>query len=540
MKTPKEWIPSDEELKLITFVINHCITIGDLWLRFMIFSKQNTNETTGDKIEKWQKEINRKEKRKVFLSKNQELFLKYPNIYNTIEKHNLNEIIFLKEFIKFFYEYLDKIPTLKNFLVNLEKMEAKSGEEIALITVREFLAPIVTKLTAKQTLTFSHFKIVENLILFLESRGEEGTTLAEKIKKYTKAEKQEIFSLSHPWLSILIICFRKDILKGVQKTPTLSREVLAKGIKRVLQTQNPIITVNERSIDYFREGENQSLGCIPTNSRDLPNVHPDTIPIIKAGGRAFGSFMSHKLLHYENKLIYDRWINNAYDFRKVSIEGGYSELANKLGYGKSGTTIKQIREILYFQHCFRFTLQNPDGGSKTGNLITLTEHKNSFGNVGQIEIIAGSMLTPEAVYTASKSECGKLLVPFVDLPDKMVGNPATWGAQAFLQMLISEFLTIQSRELFQRGSVRLTKEKWKELAKEVNIPESFSSRLDEIKGLFCCPDQGFLEIQGEEVTFNKKNEKAKQHLFDQGKKRETWAQKAKSKDLEKKKQEKLK
>ena len=49
-----------------------------------------------------------------------------------------------------------------------------------------------------------------------------------------------------------------------------------------------------------------------------------------------------------------------------------------------------------------------------------------------------------------------------------------------------------------------------------------------IQGLFCCPDQGFLEKQGDEYSFNKRNEKAKQHLIEQGKMREKRSKQARN------------
>jgi len=244
--------------------------------------------------------------------------------------------------------------------------------------------------------------------------------------------------------------FRLKKQKRNQAT-ALPRESFDKGLKRLLQTPQPIITVGSSKIDYHKKGDNRSIGFIPTNIPDFPNVHPDTIPIIKAGGEIFGSFMSHKLLHFENKLFYDRYRKKVYDFRKLVIDGGYEAILRQLGYSINGRNIDLVKKILYFQSGFRFTLPKSDGGSKTGNLISLTENKNKFGKIGSLDIVAGSMLTPESVYTASPDDSGNLLIPFVDLPEKMIGNPATWGAQAFLQMLILEYLTLHSREFFQNG-----------------------------------------------------------------------------------------
>lgn len=376
------------------------------------------------------------------------------------------------------------------------------------------------------------YPFTNEFVKFLESSGKYGKKMAKKLNKDTEEElwksvKKEKEIL--PWLNILCQSFIHDrFLKKTSKKillPAIPRENIDKGIKRLLKAKTPIITVNDRRIDYFKEGDNQSLGFIPIHSKDLLNVHPDIVPVIKAGGKMIGSFMSHKLLHFENKLFYDRWNTGVHDFRKVSIHGGYEAILRKLGYSTNGRNIANLKKILCFQAGFWFTLPVEGGGSKTGNLITFTEHKNKFGKIGSVDIIAGSMMTPEAVYSASKKDGGSLLVPFVDLPEKMVGNPATWGAQAFLQMLVLEYLTMQSREFAKKGSVLITDEKWEHLAMDANIPAGFMKRLRDIQNLFCCPEEGFLEIQANECTFNKKNDRAKAHLMEQGKMREKRSQK---------------
>ena len=89
-----------------------------------------------------------------------------------------------------------------------------------------------------------------------------------------------------------------------------------------------------------------------------------------------------------------------------------------------------------------------------------------------------------------------------------------------MQLLILEHLTLQSREFANKGSVCISPEEWERLAVEANVPEELKPRIIEVRDLFCCSDQGFLERQGNEYTFNKKHEKAQNHLVEQGKMRE--------------------
>ena len=376
---------------------------------------------------------------------------------------------------------------------------------------------------------------------FLKKQGKYGKETAKKITKEREEDLWKTATKSGEtliWLGILCKCFVYDVFRLKKQkrnqVTALPRESFDKGLKRLLQTPKPIITVGSSKIDYHKKGDNRSLGFIPTNIPDFPNVHPDTIPIIKAGGEIFGSFMSHKLLHFENKLFYDRYRKKVYDFRKLVIDGGYEAILRQLGYSINGRNIDLVKKLLYFQSGFRFTLPKSDGGSKTGNLISLTEHKNKFGKIGSLDIVAGSMLTPESVYTASPDDSGNLLIPFVDIPEKMIGNPATWGAQAFLQMLILEYLTLHSREFFQNGSVLISKGDWERLASEAKMSKACIKRLPEIQEFFCSDENGFLDRQGEEYTVNKKYPEANKHLLEQGKIREKNSKSAKKNKSNKK------
>ena len=241
--------------------------------------------------------------------------------------------------------------------------------------------------------------------------------------------------------------------------------------------------------------------------------------------------MAHKLLRYESKLIYERSqdtrIRLRENYARVEIAGGYEELARRLGYNPSaGKTLDALKKIMHFQAYFHFMIPTSDGGSWHGNLIILEEKKNKFGEIGKLVITAGSMLAPDAVYMTSPAEGDNLLIPFIDLPEEMIGRRLTWGSQAFYHLLLAKHLTDNSREFAQKGSVTILDKEFQRLAEEATLPRETMSRLSDVQELFCCPEQGFLEKQGNEYVLNKKHEKVQKHLMKQGEIRETWAKRA--------------
>lgn len=384
------------------------------------------------------------------------------------------------------------------------------------------------------------FGITDMYIDFLKRSGPQGKKFAVVLKKYTAIEEQELWASatlkdkSPLWLDLLLNSFIKDRYLTQKKAQTqqraIPREHFDKALKKFFQAPKPIITVGENRVDYHKEGDNKSLGFIPTDMVNFPNAHPSRIPIIKAGGELFNSFLSHKLLNWENKLFYERWkdekIRLKENYARISVKGGYKQLVQMLGSYPDGETIDKLRKLLHFQAHFLFAIPEGNGGCRIGNLIALEEKVNKFGKVGELKITAGSMLTPEAVFSCGVRDYGRLLVPFVNLPEKMIGNPVTWGSQAFLQMLTLEYITLNSRQFAKNGSVKISTEQWEKLAIEAGLSSKFLTRIHDIVTLFCCPEQGFLEVQGTEYSFNKKNTTAKIHLIEQGKIREKQAKNA--------------
>ena len=382
-------------------------------------------------------------------------------------------------------------------------------------------------------------EITQEYITFLKGSGTQGAKLAKAMQKLSQEEEDALWGTWEAetppmWLSLLYRIFLEDRFekqkRRAEMPPAITRKNLTKGLTPFLKEKTPLIEVKEDRIEYFQPGTKSTLGFIPTNMKDIPNIHSSTIPIVKAGGEIFNSFMAHKLIRYESKLIYERSqdtrIRLKENYARVEIAGGYAELARQLGFQKNGKTLDALKKIMHFQAGFRFIIPTSDGGSWHGNLILLEEKKNRFGEIGELVITAGSMLAPDAVYTTSPADGDNLLIPFIELPEEMVGRKLTWGSQALYHLLLAKHLTDKSREFAKKGSITILDKEFQKLGEEANLPREIASRLSDVQDLFCCPEQGFLEKQGNEYALNKKHERVQKHLIKQGVIRETWAKRA--------------
>lgn len=470
-----------------------------------------------------------------------------------LKRYNLERAIFLASLYEYFREFLQSITFFKvissyilvpedrsKTLIKTKNLHVKTKQN-----EKTFSVEIIYGLNRNKN---GQLEVTREFTKFLKSTGEKGKCHAKQLMNLSIEDEKELWepyskkNKEPLWFWLFLdsvakdLCLNKKQIKN--RYPAITKGDFDKGLKGLLQTSKPIIIIKDRKIDYFTEEAQKHLGFVPTDISEFPNAHPSRLPIIKAGGEAFTSFMSHKLLHYENKIFYKRWkdtkIKIKENFAKLQIKGGYKELIQRLGESPTGKNIDKLRKLLYFQAHFVFTIPEDDGGCRIGNLIALEERKNKFGQVGEIWVTAGSMLTPEAVFSVSSKDSGRLLIPFIDLPEKMIGYPASWGSQALLHMLILEYLTEQSREFAKNGSVIISPEKLGALATEARIPSGFIHRLDEVIELFCCPEQGFLDKQGNQYSINKKNERAKTHLIEQGKMREKRSQQSKQSKLKRK------
>lgn len=196
--------------------------------------------------------------------------------------------------------------------------------------------------------------ITQEYIAYLKTAGKQGITIAKAMQKLSQKEEDALWggwveNTPPIWLSLLYKSFIDGYFEAQSKRkempPALTRETIDKGLKRMFQTAKPVILEKEDKVEFYYKESQKSLGFIPVNMSDIQNVHPDTIPVIRAGGEIFNSFMSHKLLRYESKIFYEQWKNpKLREYSTLKIKGGYEELARRLGYKKNRESSRAVEE----------------------------------------------------------------------------------------------------------------------------------------------------------------------------------------------------
>jgi hypothetical protein len=172
---------------------------------------------------------------------------------------------------------------------------------------------------------------------------------------------------------------------------------------------------------------------------EVPVVRLETVEVLEAGIRRFGSLAAYRLLTWEVTQGFTQVRQGVSDPRRIELRGGWGELARLVG-SKSKKAPAELREIVLAQAQLVFCL--PDG--QRVNLLSLSERPASRGRAAHVVLVLGDMLLPHSTIAVPKTtRSGRLmrrLVPVVPLPPGVGNAPRLFGAQAALAFrLVTEF-----------------------------------------------------------------------------------------------------
>lgn len=267
------------------------------------------------------------------------------------------------------------------------------------------------------------------------------------------------------------------------------------------------IKVNHSSDKITVIGEDRRMIA----SMTVPYLDKKSLDLLLKGIESQSSLTGHRMYRWQIKQGCQNAIEGVPDPRSITIAGGYEEIANLIGCGKSPSRIAEVKSILTAQASFNFYTHN---GDKVSSLIILKEigyHRNGLPN--KIQIILGDVLLPHALFSLPKND-QRRLIPVPDLPP-LVGSPNTHSAQAMLQLLLLAEFSKQSDRFFEVGSILVSKSLWEEMAGEARLSISCLPKV--LDGWSSNSEaRPFLELNGEEVTLSQEHKEITRFLREQG------------------------
>ena len=263
--------------------------------------------------------------------------------------------------------------------------------------------------------------------------------------------------------------------------------------------------------------ENRGLVLVPSISGDAINA------LLKRGMSLLTSELGIDLLEWEVTEAHRQFLSREPDFRRLSIEGGWSALAHeKLGIS-SKTAAGQARAIVLAQAHLLF-----DSYGVRGNLLSYSEPRRATG--GQralINIVLGDVLLPGVTHTL-REEYGKAglssrearqIVPILGKA-ALPGRGNDHGAGRRMVWRLSMYLREHAEELAREGAVRMTLAAFAELAGEAGAPRSsdFLTRTIDAWVAGDAKTPPLIVRQGEHVTLHESRRPALDFIIAAGKK----------------------
>jgi hypothetical protein len=200
--------------------------------------------------------------------------------------------------------------------------------------------------------------------------------------------------------------------------------------------------------------------------------------MVRRGLDLLGSLTAHRVLRWEIWEGHGRVLRGDPDPRLLTVDGGWSELAELLGVGAKKRD--EVHAIMIAQSRYEFQL--PDGSY--GDLVSLNVLPARGQRRGRLSITLGVALLPDYVHEL-RSRLGsrprlareaQRLVPIVDLPP-FVGRPNEHGQQATLSMSVVTEMRLRARELVAEGGISLVPDRLGALATQAGVPTSLIDSL---------------------------------------------------------------
>lgn len=251
---------------------------------------------------------------------------------------------------------------------------------------------------------------------------------------------------------------------------TLNHEALAMPIHVEIVKLHSRAGVHDAKSRQLKFDDGSSI------SFDSPFLDETTLAVVSRGVELLSkSVDAHRVLHWEVRTGYLRWLSGIEPAHVLDVERGYGELAELLGVHRDKRAPERLRAILMAQRMCSFPLPGP--GNATGNLVILSEWKGSGRRPGRIRVELSSALMPTYVHELAGELKGRelaakqKLVPLADLPP-FIGRERDHGSQATLAMLATRELRYRAPEVYLEGGARISLERWAALAEEARIPRS--------------------------------------------------------------------
>ena len=204
-----------------------------------------------------------------------------------------------------------------------------------------------------------------------------------------------------------------------------------------------------------------------------------TFEAVREGLARLGSVHGHRLIHNVVHRAFDAAERAESDPRRVSYVGGWSALAEAIGYREP--SFDKLRQIVTAGHAVEWTTPM----IRAGGLWTWTETRGTRKGPGEVAFILGDALLPHYAAAmadenkrAMSARIARRLVPELRYePPTGSVRPNEAGAVWTLQRLFLLELVDHAEDYFRAGTIAVTPERWRELFAQARLPWHLHERV---------------------------------------------------------------
>lgn len=246
----------------------------------------------------------------------------------------------------------------------------------------------------------------------------------------------------------------------------------------------------------------------------LPSLAPELLKFVMRGITKFHSLIAHKIFRWELQTCFDQWASGQRNYANIYVDGGFAEIARRLGYDDHSPAVSDVKDILIAQsQCYVSAPRY-----RCSSMILLEgAYKKGDGEVTSLRITLAGFFRPGFCLSLERGD-DRRLVPILPLPG-LFGSPNLHSGQARLHLVLLEFLSDNSDELVERGCVLIRPRDISLMADEACIEEHHVERTLHAWCEDCPESPAFLQRNGEDYTLSHHNKKALDFLLAQGQKR---------------------
>ena len=179
--------------------------------------------------------------------------------------------------------------------------------------------------------------------------------------------------------------------------------------------------------------------------------------------KALRTSYAHRVVRWQITQAHRQWMAGVADFRTLSVEGGWSGLAEIVGVADNKR--EQVRSVVEAQAHGRFRW--PDGSY--GNMLIYNHRDAVGGRPAELTLTLGNALLPQYVQQLPRNDRkSRRLVPVVEMPPR-VGRHNDHAAEATLQWRLMLIFRERVADLMQSGSILLLASDVDRLAHATNM-----------------------------------------------------------------------